>query len=85
MRSGGILTCYITTVTALSTLGNALEKRNDLYSHIEAFGILRRPWLDGLSIRSEHQEGIMHSGFILTARALATSATNQANFTTTGA
>jgi tRNA (adenine57-N1/adenine58-N1)-methyltransferase len=70
LKCGGIITCYITTVTALSTLSSALELRSNLYSHIEVFEIIRRPWhVDGLSIRPEHQ-GIMHSGFILTARVL---------------
>lgn len=65
---GGVLTCYITTVTQMQTLASAFEARKSHFAHIECFETIRRPWhLDGLSIRPEHQ-GIMHSGFIFTAR-----------------
>jgi tRNA (adenine57-N1/adenine58-N1)-methyltransferase len=65
---GGVLTCYITTITQMQTLAAAFEARPKMFAHVECFETIRRPWhLDGLSIRPEHQ-GIMHSGFIFTAR-----------------
>ncbi len=67
---GGVLTCYVATVSQLSTLAEAL-KESERFTEPDSWESLVRPWhLEGLSVRPEHRM-VAHSGFLLTARVLA--------------
>ena len=68
--SGGLLTCYVATVTQLSRLAEAIRD-TECFAEPEAFESLVRNWhLQGLAVRPEHRMS-GHTGFILTARKLA--------------
>ncbi|MDR2799406.1 MAG: tRNA (adenine-N1)-methyltransferase [Bifidobacteriaceae bacterium] len=70
LQPGGILVCYITTVTQLSRLTEKIREAN-CWSDPESFEIIRRPWhVEGLAVRPVHSM-IGHTGFILCTRALA--------------
>lgn len=70
LNTGGIVIIYITTVTQMAQLEREFTRLSDKYINIECFENIRRPWkMDNLSIRPEHS-GILHSGFIITARAV---------------
>ncbi|MDR2748424.1 MAG: tRNA (adenine-N1)-methyltransferase [Bifidobacteriaceae bacterium] len=70
LQPGGILVCYITTVTQLSRLTEKIREAN-CWSDPDSFEIIRRPWhIEGLAVRPVHSM-IGHTGFILCTRALA--------------
>lgn len=70
LRPGGVLTCYVATVTQLSRLTEEL-RNTQRFTSLRAWETMSRPWhVDGLAVRPEHRM-IGHTGFILTARALA--------------
>ena len=70
LASGGVLICYVATVTQLSRVTEEIRSSN-LYAEPEAFESLVRGWhLQGLAVRPEHRMG-GHTGFLLTARRLA--------------
>lgn len=67
---GGVLTCYVTTVTQLGRLGQELRNRSD-FTSLRYWESTVRPWhVDGLAVRPEHRM-IAHTGFLVTARRLA--------------
>jgi tRNA (adenine57-N1/adenine58-N1)-methyltransferase len=64
---GGVLICYVATVTQLSRTVEALRDHGS-FTEPEAWESFLRPWhLDGLSVRPEHRMN-GHTGFLLTAR-----------------
>ena len=70
LAPGGVLICYVATVTQLSRVAEEIRSSN-LYAEPEAFESLVRGWhLLGLAVRPEHRMG-GHTGFLLTARRLA--------------
>jgi tRNA (adenine57-N1/adenine58-N1)-methyltransferase catalytic subunit len=70
LAPGGVLICYVATVTQLSRVAEEIRSSN-LYAEPEAFESLVRGWhLQGLAVRPEHRMG-GHTGFLLTARRLA--------------
>jgi tRNA (adenine57-N1/adenine58-N1)-methyltransferase len=70
LAPGGVLICYVATVTQLSRVTEEIRSSN-LYAEPEAFESLVRGWhLQGLAVRPEHRMG-GHTGFLLTARRLA--------------
>jgi tRNA (adenine57-N1/adenine58-N1)-methyltransferase len=70
LTPGGVLICYVATVTQLSRVAEEIKATGN-YADPEAFESLVRGWhLQGLAVRPEHRMG-GHTGFLLTARRLA--------------
>jgi len=70
LAPGGVLICYVATVTQLSRVAEEIRSSEN-YAEPEAFESLVRGWhLQGLAVRPEHRMG-GHTGFLLTARRLA--------------
>jgi tRNA (adenine57-N1/adenine58-N1)-methyltransferase len=70
LAAGGVLICYVATVTQLSRVAEEIKATGN-YADPEAFESLVRGWhLQGLAVRPEHRMG-GHTGFLLTARRLA--------------
>jgi tRNA (adenine57-N1/adenine58-N1)-methyltransferase len=64
---GGVLICYVATVTQMSRTVEALRDHGE-FTEPEAWESFLRPWhLDGLAVRPEHRMN-GHTGFLLTAR-----------------
>lgn len=73
---GGVLTCYIATVTQMSRLVEDLRAAG-CFTEPTAWETLEREWhLDGLAVRPEHRM-VAHTGFLVTARRLAPGASPQ--------
>lgn len=67
---GGVLVCYIATVTQMSRLAEDL-RATGRYTEPEVWETTQRPWhVEGLAVRPEHRM-IAHTGFLLMARTLA--------------
>lgn len=70
LAPGGVLTCYIATVTQMSRLVEDLRATGGFTEPL-AGETMQREWhLDGLAVRPEHRM-VAHTGFLLTARRLA--------------
>ncbi len=70
LAPGGVLICYVATVTQLSRVAEDIKTTGN-FADPEAFESLVRGWhLQGLAVRPEHRMG-GHTGFLLTARRLA--------------
>lgn len=70
LTPGGVVICYVATVTQLSRTAETLRAHGG-YTEPAAWESMVRGWhLDGLAVRPEHRmHG--HTGFLLTARRLA--------------
>lgn len=67
LAPGAVLCCYITTVTQMSTLVEAL-KETERFTTPEVTETIMRPWhVEGLAVRPEHSM-IGHTGFLVTTR-----------------
>jgi tRNA (adenine57-N1/adenine58-N1)-methyltransferase len=67
---GGVLICYIATVTQLSRVAEAL-RATGAFTDPESTETLVRGWhVEGLAVRPDHRM-VAHTGFLLTARRLA--------------
>ncbi len=67
---GGVLICYVATVTQLSRLAEAARDRGG-FTEPSAWESLVRGWhLEGLAVRPEHRMHA-HTGFLITTRRLA--------------
>ncbi|WP_076464989.1 tRNA (adenine-N1)-methyltransferase [Actinomyces mediterranea] len=67
---GGVLVCYVATVTQLSRLIEDLRGA-DCFTDPIAWEDMRREWhVDGLAVRPEHRM-VAHTGFLVMARRLA--------------
>ena len=67
---GGVICCYVATVTQLSRAVEALREQGG-FDEPAAWESLTRPWhVDGLAVRPGHRM-VGHTGFLLTARRLA--------------
>jgi tRNA (adenine57-N1/adenine58-N1)-methyltransferase len=70
LTSGGVLICYIATVTQLSRVAEAI-RGTGAFTEPEPSETLVRTWhVEGLAVRPDHRM-IGHTGFLLTARRLA--------------
>jgi len=67
---GGLICCYVATVTQLSTTVEAIRGQGS-FAEPAAWESLQRGWhVDGLAVRPEHRM-VGHTGFLVTARRLA--------------
>ena len=67
---GGLVCCYVATVTQLSTTVEAIRGQGN-FDEPAAWESLMRGWhVDGLAVRPEHRM-VGHTGFLVTARRLA--------------
>lgn len=70
LKPGGVLLCYIATVTQLSRVAEAI-RATGRYTEPLANETMVRGWhVQGLAVRPDHRM-IAHTGFLLTARRLA--------------
>ncbi len=70
LTPGGVLLCYVATVTQLSRVAEALRD-SGLFTNPDASETMIRGWhVEGLAVRPEHRM-IGHTGFLITARRLA--------------
>lgn len=70
LRPGGVLLCYVATVTQMSRLIEEL-RGTAKFTEPAAWESSVRPWhVEGLAVRPEHRM-VAHTGFLITARRLA--------------
>jgi len=70
LTPGGVLICYIATVTQLSRVAEAIRS-SGLFTNPESNETIVRGWhVEGLAVRPDHRM-VAHTGFLLTARRLA--------------
>ena len=70
LKPGGVLVCYIATVTQLSRVAEALRATGN-FTNPESTETMIRGWhVEGLAVRPDHRM-IGHTGFLLAARRLA--------------
>lgn len=70
LTPGGVLLCYVATVTQLSRVAEALRDTGR-FTEPQAHETMLRGWhLDGLAVRPDHRM-VAHTGFLITARRLA--------------
>lgn len=67
---GGVLCCYVATVTQLSRVVEAIREHTG-FTEPSSWESLVRPWhVDGLAVRPDHRM-VGHTGFLVTTRRLA--------------
>jgi tRNA (adenine57-N1/adenine58-N1)-methyltransferase len=70
LKPGGVLVCYVATVTQLSRVAESI-RATGAFTHPDASETIVRGWhVEGLAVRPDHRM-IGHTGFLLTARRLA--------------
>ena len=70
LTPGGVLICYIATVTQLSRVAEAI-RGTGLFTDPDSSETMIRGWhVEGLAVRPDHRM-VAHTGFLLTARRLA--------------
>ncbi len=70
LKPGGVLLCYVATVTQLSRVAEAI-RGTGLYTDAKSSETMVRGWhVEGLAVRPDHRM-IGHTGFLITARRLA--------------
>lgn len=70
LRPGGVLVCYVATVTQLSRTVEQIRSHTG-FTDPESWETLVRPWhIEGLAVRPEHRM-IGHTAFLVMARRLA--------------
>ncbi|MBO1806268.1 HAD-IA family hydrolase [Leucobacter ruminantium] len=70
LKPGGVLICYVATVTQLSRTAEQI-RRSGAYTHPQSSETMVRGWhVEGLAVRPDHRM-VAHTGFLLTARRLA--------------
>ena len=70
LKPGGVVICYVATVTQLSRVAEEL-RRSGLFTHPQANETMVRGWhVEGLAVRPDHRM-VAHTGFLITARRLA--------------
>lgn len=70
LRPGGVIICYVATVTQLSRVVETLRS-SGRFTHPKPLETLVRGWhVEGLAVRPDHRM-VGHTGFLVTARKLA--------------
>lgn len=70
MKPGGLIICYLATVTQLSRTVEAI-RASGLFTHPESSETMVRGWhVEGLAVRPDHRM-VAHTGFLTVARRLA--------------
>lgn len=70
LTPGGVLLCYIATVTQLSRVAEAV-RGTGMFTEPDSSETMVRGWhVEGLAVRPDHRM-VAHTGFLLTARRLA--------------
>ncbi len=70
LKPGGVLLCYVATVTQLSRVAEAIRATAQ-YTNPDSHETMVRGWhVEGLAVRPDHRM-IGHTGFLITARRLA--------------
>lgn len=70
LAPGGVLICYVATVTQLSRVAEALRE-DGRFTEPESFETMVRGWhVEGLAVRPDHRM-VAHTGFLITSRRLA--------------
>jgi tRNA (adenine57-N1/adenine58-N1)-methyltransferase len=70
LTPGGVLLCYVATVTQLSRVAEAI-RGSGVFTDPESNETLVRGWhVEGLAVRPDHRM-VAHTGFLITARRLA--------------
>jgi tRNA (adenine57-N1/adenine58-N1)-methyltransferase catalytic subunit len=70
LTPGGVVLCYIATVTQLSRVAEAI-RATGLFTNPDSSETMVRGWhVEGLAVRPDHRM-VAHTGFLLTARRLA--------------
>ncbi|TFB54933.1 tRNA (adenine-N1)-methyltransferase [Cryobacterium sp. Sr3] len=70
LKPGGVLLCYVATVTQLSRVAEAI-RATAFYTNPDSNETMVRGWhVEGLAVRPDHRM-IGHTGFLITARRLA--------------
>lgn len=70
LRPGGVLICYVATVTQLSRVAEEIRRAGE-FTHPQANETMVRGWhVEGLAVRPDHRM-VAHTGFLITARRLA--------------
>lgn len=70
LKPGGVLLCYVATVTQLSRVAEAIRGTGE-YTNPQSNETMVRGWhVEGLAVRPDHRM-IGHTGFLITARRLA--------------
>ena len=68
LRPGGILLCYLPTITQVAQLREAID--HSAFGMAETVEVLQRSWhVDGQSVRPDHRM-VAHTGFLTAARLL---------------
>jgi tRNA (adenine57-N1/adenine58-N1)-methyltransferase len=70
LKPGGVLLCYIATVTQLSRVAEAIRATGWYTDPVSSETMVRGWHVQGLAVRPDHRM-IAHTGFLLTARRLA--------------
>ncbi|MCX7521567.1 tRNA (adenine-N1)-methyltransferase [Microbacterium sp. STN6] len=70
MRPGGVLLCYVATVTQLSRVAEAIRGTGRFTNPASTETMVRGWHVEGLAVRPDHRM-IGHTGFLITARLLA--------------
>lgn len=70
LAPGGVVICYVATVTQLSRVAEAM-RADGRYTEPDAHETMVRGWhVEGLAVRPDHRM-VAHTGFLITARRLA--------------
>ena len=70
LKPGGVVLCYIATVTQLSRVAEAI-RGTGLFTDPDSSETMVRGWhVEGLAVRPDHRM-VAHTGFLITARRLA--------------
>jgi tRNA (adenine57-N1/adenine58-N1)-methyltransferase len=70
LTPGGVLLCYVATVTQLSRVAEAIRATGRFTDPSSTETMIRGWHVEGLAVRPDHRR-IGHTGFLLTARRLA--------------
>ncbi len=70
LEPGGVLLCYVATVTQLSRVSEAIRATGEFTPPESSETIIRGWHVEGLAVRPDHRM-VGHTGFLLTARRLA--------------
>ena len=70
LAPGGVLICYVATVTQLSRTAEEI-RRSGRFTHAQSSETMVRGWhVEGLAVRPDHRM-VAHTGFLVSARRLA--------------